>query len=108
MNSRSDVYFAGDHEFATPAAPDTYIEPPSQRMTNADFRKLMMTPKAGSGATTSLLSTPALGSGHLPFAPPRYYFHNHRRLNVRANIHKIAYRLPRIINLVGAPTQEQS
>ena len=32
----------GDHDFIPP-------EPPSQRMTNDDFRKLMMTPRGGSG-----------------------------------------------------------
>lgn len=40
-------------------------EPPSQRMTNADFRKLMMTPRASSsslGAATPLVG--ALGAGH--------------------------------------------
>ena len=39
----------GGDEFAVPAAPGQ--EPGSERLTNADFRKLMMTPRAGSGAT---------------------------------------------------------
>ena len=34
------------------------MEPPSQRLSNADFRKLMMTPRAGSGAAPA---TPSLG-----------------------------------------------
>ena len=42
----------GADEFLAP------MEPASQRMTNADFRKLMMTPRAGSGAAPS---TPSLG-----------------------------------------------
>lgn len=42
----------GDHEFLAPSLPS---EPQSQRMTNEDFRKLMMTPRAG--------QTPAPGSG---------------------------------------------
>jgi len=37
-----------EHEFATPAQP---VEPASQRLTNADFRKLMMTPRASSSST---------------------------------------------------------
>jgi len=37
-----------EHEFATPAQP---TEPQSQRLTNADFRKLMMTPRVGNSAT---------------------------------------------------------
>jgi len=39
----------GGDEFAVPAAPGQ--EPESERLTNADFRKIMMTPRAGSGAT---------------------------------------------------------
>merc|ERR1740128_771627 len=39
----------GGDEFATPAAPP--MEPPSQRLSNSDFRKLMMTPRAGGGST---------------------------------------------------------
>jgi len=35
----------GDHDFLAPSS--VAVEPPSQRMTNADFRKLMMTPRAG-------------------------------------------------------------
>ena len=44
---------AGD-DFAVPAVPGA--EPASERMTNADFRKLMMTPRAGSGATPNFPS----------------------------------------------------
>jgi len=39
----------GGDEFATPAAPP--MEPPSQRLSNSDFRKLMMTPRAGGAST---------------------------------------------------------
>ena len=42
----------GGEDFLAP------MEPASQRMTNADFRKLMMTPRAGSGAEPA---TPSLG-----------------------------------------------
>ena len=35
----------GDHDFLAPSS--LPVEPASQRMTNADFRKLMMTPRAG-------------------------------------------------------------
>eukprot|EP00092_Neocalanus_flemingeri_P030432 GFUD01033034.1.p1 GENE.GFUD01033034.1~~GFUD01033034.1.p1 ORF type:complete len:603 (+),score=272.53 GFUD01033034.1:57-1865(+) len=35
----------GDHDFLAPST--LPVEPASQRMTNADFRKLMMTPRAG-------------------------------------------------------------
>ena len=35
-------------------------EPPSQRLTNDDFRKLMMTPRAGSGSAPT--PTPSSGS----------------------------------------------
>ena len=41
-----------DHEFAVPGSPAS-----DQKMTNDDFRKLMMTPRAG--------ATPSLGSGSL-------------------------------------------
>jgi len=42
----------GDHDFLAPSSMP--VEPASQRMTNSDFRKLMMTPRAG--------QTPALPS----------------------------------------------
>jgi len=42
----------GDKDFQVP------MEPPSQRLSNSDFRKLMMTPRAGSGAVPA---TPSLG-----------------------------------------------
>ena len=38
-------------------------EPPSQRLTNDDFRKLMMTPRAGSGSTAASGATPTPSSG---------------------------------------------
>ena len=50
----------GDSDlFAVPGQP---VEPPSQRLSNADFRKLMMTPRAG--------QTPAPGSEHSSGATP--------------------------------------
>ena len=54
------------------------MEPPSQRLSNSDFRKLMMPPRAGSGAapaTPSLVgSTPgggAMSGGKTPSMTPR-------------------------------------
>ena len=46
----------GGDEFAVPAAPGE--EPGTERLTNADFRKIMMTPRAG--------ATPNFG-GSTPF-----------------------------------------
>lgn len=45
----------GDGEFAVPGLP---VEPASQRLTNEDFRKLMMTPRAPRGGDTPVESTP--------------------------------------------------
>jgi hypothetical protein len=44
-------------EFSMPQGPGA--EPASQRMTNEDFRKLMMTPRAGSSGASA--ATPSLG-----------------------------------------------
>ena len=44
----------GGEDFLAP------MEPPSQRLSNSDFRKLMMTPRAGSGAAPGS-ATPSLG-----------------------------------------------
>eukprot|EP00094_Tigriopus_californicus_P000923 TCALIF_00893-PA protein Name:"Similar to IK Protein Red (Homo sapiens)" AED:0.07 eAED:0.07 QI:267/0.75/0.77/1/0.75/0.55/9/75/586 len=56
-----------EHEFLAPGSElhgsGHRHEPASQRMTNEDFRKLMMTPRGGSGSTSSVGATPTLGSG---------------------------------------------
>lgn len=49
-----------DHEFLAPGIP---AEPQSQRMTNEDFRKLMMTPRAGQTPATPSLGAETPGGG---------------------------------------------
>lgn len=52
-----------DHHASSSSGSGHRHEPASQRMTNEDFRKLMMTPRGGSGGSTSVGATPTLGSG---------------------------------------------
>eukprot|EP00095_Tigriopus_kingsejongensis_P005210 maker-scaffold408_size180710-snap-gene-0.38 protein:Tk05210 transcript:maker-scaffold408_size180710-snap-gene-0.38-mRNA-1 annotation:"red protein (ik factor) (cytokine ik)" len=49
-----------EHDFLAPVS-SGHDEPASQRMTNEDFRKLMMTPRGGSGSSVG--ATPVLGAG---------------------------------------------
>jgi len=56
-----------------------------------DFRKLMMTPRAGSGATTSLLTMASLGSGNLPFASPRYSFYEIIKIEIMSIANKTCF-----------------
>merc|ERR1712072_1233746 len=55
----------GEHEFAVPSSGGTAS---SEKLTNEDFRKLMMTPRS-SGQSSLVTGTPSLGSGTVRTTP---------------------------------------
>ena len=56
---------SGEHEFAVPSSGGTAS---SEKLTNEDFRKLMMTPRS-SGQSSLVTGTPSLGSGTVSTTP---------------------------------------
>ena len=61
-----------EHEFAVPASSGgpsgSAMDKSHEKMTNDDFRKLMMTPRSSGPATLGSM-TPSLGSGSIPSTP---------------------------------------
>ena len=57
-----------EHEFAVPSSSGGPSESSNSKLTNDDFRKLMMTPRS-SGPAALTLGTPALGSGSVAASP---------------------------------------
>lgn len=66
-------------EFLAPgesSSSNSHAEPASQRMTNEDFRKLMMTPRAGGGSASSRSDATPKGSLGAAAATPRWEWEN--------------------------------